>query len=482
MRIAPSPVLALIAALGIVTAAVYWPSPLVYIQEWSNVSNTTFTHGWLILAIGVGLVWRSRRAIEAAPIRACPRALVVLLVCSLVWLVAYRASIEDLHITIFPALFWLAALAALGWPVARLLLFPVAFFYFAVPSWAQLGPPLQQLAVLAMRGLFSLTGPPVRIVGMYIHIPNGVFVIEEGCSGLHFMIVGLAVAALHGELRGDRIKTRLAQLALMAVLALLANWVRVYTVIEAGYLTDMQSYLVRVSHYWFGWGVFAVALVPFFWISHRLAPQPVPYLPAPQPAVASPWLVPFATTLTLLVALPAGSTISRSFQLPPRAPESRFVAPAGWSAQSDNYMSWQPIFPGADLMEQFGFHGSAGQQVWCLRVFYGVQRQGAELVGSGSTVFGKLLKVRGEGVAHSSRGEFRESRVVDRAGVHSLLWWRYEVAGHAFLAPLGSQVWYGIRATLSKPPAALVAYLSPCTGDDCEPARRSLLEFTNRPM
>ena len=53
----------------------------------------------------------------------------------------------------------------------------------------------------------------------------------------------------------------------MAVLSLLANWVRVYVIIEAGYLTNMQHYLVRVSHYWFGWGVFALALVGFFWLT-----------------------------------------------------------------------------------------------------------------------------------------------------------------------------------------------------------------------
>ena len=33
--------------------------------------------------------------------------------------------------------------------------------------------------------------------------PNGTFVVEEGCSGLHFMIVGLAVAALHGQLQHE---------------------------------------------------------------------------------------------------------------------------------------------------------------------------------------------------------------------------------------------------------------------------------------
>src|SRR5207248_11559815 len=63
----------------------------------------------------------------------------------------------------------------------------------------------RSLTVFALRGFFWLTGPEVLIFGETIHIPNGSFVIEEGCSGLHFMIVGLAVAALHGELRPSSI-------------------------------------------------------------------------------------------------------------------------------------------------------------------------------------------------------------------------------------------------------------------------------------
>ena len=54
-----------------------------------------------------------------------------------------------------------------------------------------------------MRLVLSVTGPSAVISGDVIHIPNGSFRIEEGCSGLHFMIAGLAVAALHGELRRD---------------------------------------------------------------------------------------------------------------------------------------------------------------------------------------------------------------------------------------------------------------------------------------
>ena len=268
-----------IAALACVVALVYWPSTVFIYQKWSDTTELTYTHGWLILLICVALVVRSRRELALAPVQPSRLATVALALVVLGWLVSYRASIEGLEVPLQPLIFWLAVTAAFGWNVGRLMLFPVAYLYFAVNVWY--GNPLKDLTVLVMRGLLAVTGPPAVIQGDVIHLSNGSFVIEEGCSGLHFMIVGLAVAALYGEQRRDPWRVRVRQLALMAGLALLANWVRVYTVIQAGYLTDMQSYLVRVSHYGFGWCVFAVTLIVFFWLAPFLGAEP------PLPPVAA---------------------------------------------------------------------------------------------------------------------------------------------------------------------------------------------------
>jgi len=273
MRAARNARLYSIGALACLTALIYWPSTVFLYKRWSaSVSDTdTYSHGWLILLICIGLVVRVRRDLAAVPVRPSPPAAVALAAAIVVWLVTYHASVEGLQVPLQPLIFWLAVSTAFGAAVGRVLLFPVAYVYFAEPVWY--GTQLQHLTVLVTRGLLALTGPTATIVGDVIRLPNGTFVIEEGCSGLHFMIVGLAVAALYGEQQRDSWPVRLRQLALMAGLALLANWVRVYTVIEAGYLTDMQSYLVRVSHYGFGWCVFAVALFVFFWLASRLTPE-----------------------------------------------------------------------------------------------------------------------------------------------------------------------------------------------------------------
>jgi exosortase len=471
----------MILALAVLVTLVCWPSAQVLYGQWTDFVNITYTHGPLILAVCLYLVWREREAIARAPVQSWPLAQLALAGAVLVWLVCDYASIQDLHITVFPAVFWLAVAAAFGWPVARLMFFPAAFFGFALPSWAQLGNPLQELTVLAMQVFLGITGPHAVISGDTIHIPNGSFVIEEGCSGLHFMIVGLAVAALHGELRRDPWRTRLAQLALMTALALLANWVRVYIVIEAGYLSDMHNYLVSVSHYWFGWGVFGVALVAFFWLSTWLTPAyaaaatPAALQPPPAaPAAATP-LRGFAIAVLILLVLPGASLLARRAHPPAPLSGAPFLTlKAPWSALTPVGGSfWLPQFEGADDNEYLTAVSPAGATIEVFRTRFISQRQGAELVGESSSLLGRHLRDKGERLVESPQGRFRETEAADPSGAHSLIWSRYEIGGRALVVPLAEQLWYGLNALVWNPPAAVIAFRAECRGD-CEDARRLL--------
>ena len=478
MQVAPRQRLWLIALLACAVALVYWPSSVFLYQKWSDTAEKTYTHGWLILLICVALVIRARGELAAAPTQPAPLARLALVGAILAWLVCYRASIESLEVALLPVIFWLAATAVFGGAVGRLLLFPVAYLYFALPIWYS--TPLKDLTVLAMHGLLRITGPAALFTGDVIHIPNGAFRIEEGCSGVHFMIVGLAVAALYGEQERDPWRIRAWQLGLMAVLAVLANWVRVYTVIEAGYLTDMQSYLVRVSHYGFGWAVFAATLVVFFVLVSRFGPATVPAAAplAASPADPHPRLLHGASVAALLVLLPALSAGARLAHPAPPAPGAAGVdAPASWHALPvDLHSAWLPVFAGADELRRQAFGNSAGATVEVLSVVYRTQRQGAELVGETSSILGDELQPHAERVVGSPGGAFRETEVADRTGVHSLIWWRYQVAGRNLVEPFAQQLWYGINAIIWNPPAALIALHTACAVD-CNSARRTLGEF-----
>src|SRR5256885_17070278 len=86
------------------------------------------------------------------------------------------------------------------------------------------------------------------------------------------------------------------------------------------------------------------------------------------------------------------------------------------------------------------------------RVTYRTQSQGAKLVGIRTSVTGKGLRLRSEDDVDTARGAFREATVADRSGARSLVWYRYETAGRAFVRPLAAQLWYGINALVSDPP------------------------------
>ena len=253
----------------------------------------------------------------------------------------------------------------------------------------------------------------------------------------------------------------------MAALALLANWLRVYTVIEAGYLTDMHHYLVSVSHYWFGWGVFALALFAFFWLSTWFPAVPLllqhddTSVPAPP---RRPELTGVAVAALLLVVFPVlSAALRRSQPLPPVDVSALIQPQSPWSYALGSFDSfWMPVFRGADQSMHTVLESRAGTKAEVFAVGYREQRQGAELVGSSSTLFGAHLKPGARQPMDSGAGSFMESQARDPLGTRSLIWSRYEIDGHPFLTGLPSQLWYGIRATAGHPSAALVAARVEC--------------------
>ena len=471
--------LALIAGLACAVALVCWPSSTIFAEKWADTVELGYTHGWLILVICIALVWRARAELFAAPARSSRWAFAALAAAMLAWLVCYRASIETLELPLVPVIFLLAVTAAFGWQVGRVLLFPAAYFCFAVPVWYP--QPLRIVTVHVIHGMLRLTGPPAVFSGDVIRIPNGTFVIEDGCAGLHFMIVGLAVAALYGELERDSWRRRVKQLALMAALAAIANWIRVYTVIEAGYLTDMKSYLVRVSHYGFGWCVFAVALLLFLWLAPRLAPA-APRSPVRPPAAAPEYrpraeLLGCAGAILVIVIVPALNVLARAASGPATITAGLADPPAPWHVVAPATTSaWSPRFPGADLFQQSTLEDGAGRRVEVLTVAYRVQRDGAELVGESSSLSGTDLQPRAHRLIDTSAGIFRETEVEERTSARSLIWWRYEIAGRPLVVPVAEQLWFGLNALAWCPPASLIALRAACDSD-CAIARRTLSEL-----
>ena len=467
-------------------ALAFWPSVAVLSALWTDFDDTTLTHGFLIVAVCLWLIFHARHRIATASVRPLIAANVALLGCGLAWLIFWRAAIQDLHVLLFPALIWLAVLAAFGWPIARLLAFPLAWFCFALPVWSYLEEPLRDLTTYAVGVLAWVTGLPAYIEGNTVTIPSGVFEIAGGCSGKHFLVVGLATAALQGEIMRDSPRRRLLLLAVMGGLALLSNWLRVFTIILAGHLTDMQHYLITVEHYWYGWALFVVVILLFTWFTSRprAAGQgdepPVSVALGSSRALAGP----YAATALALVAVPAlGYTIYtrpdvRSAGLPPAMP----AVSDGWSGPflvEDT--PWRPVFTGADGEWQAIYRHADGYEVEAYAVIYHAQRQGAELIGMGNSVLGHGgLKSESERIVVVDGDRYREIVAIGPQAERSLIVWSYDIAGRQFVHALPAQLWYGVRSLVRPARASLLALRIQCR-TSCDAARAALERFIGGP-
>ena len=481
-------------SLLLVVVIACWPAMIVLDVLWTNTEARGNTHGYLIALISLIAIYYKRNELADADVRPKLGALPLVLFSTFVWLVLWRAGLQDLHLLLIPVIAAAVIFVALGAPTLKLLAFPLLFLLFALPFWEVLTVPLQQLTVMAQAALIGLTRLPAIVDGNFVRLEAGSFEIEPGCSGLHFFVVGLAVAALYGEIAKDSLRVRGLWLALMGVLAIVSNWIRVFAIIVAGYFSDMQHYLVTVDHYRFGWILFGAVVLVFLFLTTRVPSNrrtaverevdldaTVTALPrlvlTSRAAAARAYL---AATLSVL-ALPAfayamdsshdDASLAHSIDFP--------FARAPWSGpELAKNSTWRPYFEGASASESRAYRSEDGGTVELFGAVYARQKQNAELVGFANSLFGgeDAPRVVNESVIGRGASIWRETTLIDKNGERSLVFWHYRIGERIFVQPFASQLYYGIAAITRPPVSALVALRTACV-KNCDVARSRLESF-----
>jgi exosortase len=448
---------------GMVAAVVlaYWPSSRALWLFWTD-PDSAGTHGVLVAVLSVWLFYRNRYALGAVATKPSPVAMVLLVLASLAWLVFWRAAIPSLHIILFPALMVLGVAAALGWQAARWVAFPIGFLYFAVPAWDVLVGPLQTIAAEATGLLAPLLGIPAEVQGYLVRLPGvGTFEIGRGCSGVNFLAIGLAVAALLGELEGASVLRRLSLLCIMGSAAVVSNWIRVLVIVDAGYTTNMRHVLVSRSHYMFGWILFSIVLFAFTWLFAR--PQAAPERASPPASPGSPGLPAYAAIVLGLIAPPvlvysfigtADATV-----VPPsfRAPGGT----AGWAG---------PFVRGSDATAkpEFIYRAATGASVELIA--FGSGARMSPLVSASESAVTDTRKVSVDGLPYI------ETMTTDGEGRRALVWVTPESGERRFATPLLSRLWYGISSLRNAPGPVSFAFWTGCEAS-CDAARATLTDF-----
>ncbi len=472
--LAPACFAGIVLAVGVL----YWPSTSSLVHEWLYVETSSYGHGPFIILVALWLGIRAIRG-EAAPVAPEARALpwgFALLLVSFLWLLSLRSGIQVAHQLLLPVIVWLTLRLLLGKRIAILTLVPVLLIYSAIPVWHVAVPALQATTVKVVGTLLRVVGISAFVDGDFVYIRNAVFHVEEGCAGLRYFIVGVTLAGVLGELRQDAWRARIWLALLAALLSLVANWVRVFVVVVAGYLTDMQSYLVRVEHVRFGWLVFAVAMAAFLWIARRwgAAHRVAMASPTMPPASGPAWspALPFA-----LLALACGP--AWSLAAPVRVATAANVSlPAsagnGVAAQSGCASAWRPEFPGADreVLQQYG-------GLCAYVATYLFQHQDKELIGYYSRLYGAHDEVIAQRVRDVNGHAFNEVQLAGRAGSDQLVWYAYAIGGRLMRRGIEAQLSYAAGSLHGAPASSVIALSAPCA-PDCAAAREQLAGFAAR--
>ena len=453
-----------IAAALVAVLAVQWPVWLSLSKRWSHGEG--YTHGYLVVAIAIYLVYRSWPQLRAVPAAPSWLGLALLVPTAVVAFAGEAVQVQALQFLALPATLWLWAVAAFGWRVGALLLVPVGVLYYAVPLWDMFTDPLRELTVLVTQSFLDLFRIPAYIDGFYIQVPVGTFLVAGGCSGLNSLVIALLVGTLQAYLAPVEWWRRALMVIIAAALGLASNWLRVTALVIIGYHTEMRSELVA-DHVAFGWWVFAGALAIFFAVSLWLERgginrAPAPHVPRPSarkmPARAA-W---FAAAAALVVVLLPGWSMLRA-EVAADAPARGLAAPAAWSAIEAGGL---PDYRGYDLSQSWQLDVE-GRRFELLALTYWQQAQGKELIYYANRMADEDHTLQA-GVLPLANG-VRVNRELIRTGAGPrIVWWYYLIDGEA-----ASSDWQGkllqLKAALKGDRrAALVALSSPCRAADCQ--------------
>lgn len=343
--------------------------------------------------------------------------------------------------------------------------------------------PLQSVTIRAVALIGPLIGMPVVPSGTLLRLPHGVtFEVTPFCSGVNFLVVGLAIAALTGELQRASLRRRGALLGVMALLMIASNWVRVLAIMLAGYTSGMRLSVTR-GHVLFGWVFFAILMLGFVALATRRTPLAGrdDVLRTRVIGVSYPeWAPGFEAVVAILIAMPALARIAPAMldrgegnlalQLPP--------ARAGWQgplASSDT--QWKPEFVGDHSEWHVAYRDEAGAVVELVAIGYPTQEQGRELVNEENSLLGSGdLTALGAGTVVRGPQPHFEFVANDATERRFVVWSVYDIGGRWFVTPLFSQLWYGVHSLGRARYSVQFAYRTICA-PSCDAARARLARF-----
>lgn len=356
----------------ILTSLIHW---------WRTTSK--YAHSLIIFPAIIYLIFEHRKDLVKSPIVPDPLALLPLtattFLISLFYYIDVQIVTETLFIAVVPLIIW----ALMGRTVVLKIVMPLALLITVAPIWELFSPILTIFTAEVAYLSLKILGIPVFKDEMYLTIPEGVFVIAEGCGGFRYFITGFSLGLIFAHLNYNSFKQRTLIVLLALGLSIVANWIRVMIVIWAGHVTDMQHPYVK-AHVNLGWYVFAITFFLYFFICNRYIPsksvqKKLEHHNDDQTDASNIKIKTIGVLVFLALILPNFIVNHLSSDQNIALPEFEFSSVAEWNKPNFNSSNWKPSFIGAE-QQQIVTYRKEGFSVDIFYALYTKQSQGKELI------------------------------------------------------------------------------------------------------
>ncbi|WP_200180220.1 exosortase A [Ectothiorhodospira mobilis] len=469
----------------------YWPGVERLVQIWTH--SQTYAHGMIILPISLFLVWTRRHALARTTPEPSLLGALGILILGGVWFLGRAADITTVQTFVVVALIPALVLALLGRQVSRVLIFPLAYLFFAWPVGNFLVPMLQDFTAWISVALLRLSGIPTFSEGHYISIPAGDFVVAEVCSGIRYLIASVALGLVYAYLVYRSLWRRLAFVALSILVPIVANGLRAYGIILIAHWTDMER-AVGVDHLIYGWLFFGLVMFLLFWTGtffredHFQSASPdrggAPFSGAPSARRPAARILPLLAAVAALALAPAGEAWMDQ-RMTARGGDARPVAPqvAGWRGPLPlEAPVWTPDWAEPDDRIQVAYASDAGEVAWQI-YHYRHDRPGTDLIRYDNRIQdGRQWRrirqhIRSVALPDGRQQDVRETLLRGRAGEDRLVWHWYQVAGRTTVRPVEVKLLESWARITGHRQGSLLVTVSTGFRDRPDPAREILKGF-----
>jgi len=470
----------------------FWAEWRDFLYLWYD--SLIYSHGFLVLAGTLFLLYLRRQSLSELTITGSPLALFLLAGASAVLLLSRAADIQVFRLILVPVMIILWGWSIWGKAFLKTAGGPIMLLVFAVPVWDDLSPLLQYITVFFNDLLLRLAGIEATIKEFYIILEVGTFLVENGCSGVRYLMVALFLGTFYGQLHYRTLTPTILLVLAAGLLSMLSNWIRVFGIIVAGHYTNMETSLVS-DHELFGWIIFIIfTLVPLFFISGKLGKnseagnRDVRAVAGNRPGRASPYWPVAASLFLVWPALVPPLLQAKTEQVGMSWNPALFESVPGWRGPLMHAEIWRPDYRKPDINLGGVYVSDNLEQVQLQITGYRLQAQDKELIAYGNDLFDRKewqlvseTKHQLETAYSGSLTTVNESIIRRRAdGEQVILWSWYEIGNTLTDSGMRAKIVGAVNRIRGDSRGALWALAGRCESEElaaCGQQRHIFSEF-----